>query len=119
MDKKRKELEDEENIDVKKIYLRNFKPHQPRVGKEYQAVIPECISAPKIKENKVENIQKEKINNEINNNIINTDKGIINKKSEENDLNKNEILGHKTKIEENERNDKEGEFLPHKKKKII
>ena len=115
MDKKRKELEDEENIDVKKIYLRNFKPHQPRVGKEYQAVIPECISAPKIKENKVENIQKEKINNEINNNISNTYKD----KSEEDNLNKNEILGHKTKIEENERNDKEGEFLPHKKKKII
>ncbi len=108
MDKKRKEIEDEENIDVKKIYLRNFKPHQPRVGKEYQAIIPECISAPKIKENKAEN-----------NNIINKDKEIVNKKIEENNINKNEILGHKTKIEENERNDKEGEFLPQKKKKII
>ena len=108
MDKKIKELEKEEEIDVKKIYLRNFKPHQPRVGKEYQAIIPECISAPKIKENKAENI-----------NIINKDKEIVNKKIEENNINKNEILGHKTKIEENERNDKEGEFLPQKKKKII
>ena len=44
------QLEKEEEIDVKNIYLRNFKPHQPRVGKEYQAIIPDCISAPKKKE---------------------------------------------------------------------
>ena len=117
MDKKRKELEDEEKIDVKKIYLRNFKPHQPRVGKEYQAIIPDCISAPKIKENKIDNIQIKKINNEENNIIINKNKQIINKQNEENDINTNEILGHKTKVEENERND-EDEFLPQKKKKI-
>ena len=117
MDKKRKEIEDEEKIDVKNIYLRNFKPHQPRVGKEYQAIIPECITAPKIKENKIENIQKTKINNE-GNIIIDKDKSNINKQNEENFINKNEILGHKTKVEKNEKNDDVDEFVPQKKKKI-
>ena len=47
MEKKIKEIEKEEEIDVRKIYLTNFKPHKQRVGKEYQAIIQECISLPK------------------------------------------------------------------------
>jgi hypothetical protein len=119
MDKKVKELEKEEEIDVKNIYLRNFKPHQPRVGKEYQAIIPDCISAPKKKENKIINIPKEKINSNNNNkNNINKEIPIINKHSVENEKNKNEIIGHKTKENPNEREDK-NDFLSNKKKKIV
>jgi len=60
-----------------KIYLRNFKPHQPRVGKQYQAIIPDCISAPKKNENKIENIPKEKINSDYKNNTNNQEIPII------------------------------------------
>ncbi len=113
MDKKIKKLEKEEEIDVRNIYLKNFKPHQPRVGKEYQAIIPECISVPKKKENKIDNIPKQIIDNNID-----KDKNIIiNKKSEKDDEIKNEIIGHKTK--ENFGDKKEVEdYSPHKKKKI-
>ena len=76
MEKSKKEIEKEEEIDVRKIYLRNFKPHQPRVGKQYQAVIPECIAPPKKKENN--KIVNEKLNE---NNSENKNK---NKKEKEN-----------------------------------
>ena len=118
MDKKRKEIEAEEEIDVKKIYLRNFKQHQPRVGKEYQAVIPECISVPKTKENKIENNPKPVIKEEEKK-ITNKEIPIKNKQNEEEKYeNKNQIIGYKTKEKEEERNDVE-DYLPHKKKKII
>ena len=118
MDKKRKEIEAEEEIDVKKIYLRNFKQHQPRVGKEYQAVIPECISVPKAKENKIENNPKPVIKEEEQK-ITNKEIPIKNKQNEEEKYeNKNQIIGHKTKEKEEDRNDVE-DYLPHKKKKII
>ena len=117
MDKK-KEIEKEDEIDVKKIYLRNFKPHQPRVGKEYQAIIPECITAPKKKENKIDNMLKNKNNiNEIKNNV-NKDIHINKKYNEENKINKNEIIGHKIKEYKDENEDLE-DYSPHKKKKII
>ena len=117
MDKK-KEIEKEDEIDVKKIYLRNFKPHQPRVGKEYQAIIPDCISAPKKKENKIDNIPKNKNNiNDIKNNV-NKENHINKKYNEEDKLNKNEIIGHKIKEYKDEKEDLE-DYSPHKKKKII
>ena len=117
MDKKIKEIEKEEEIDVKKIYLRNFKPHQPRVGKEYQAIIPDCISAPKKKENKIENVPKEKININEKKNTDNHEIPRIYKQIEKDNQIKNEIIGHKTK--ENKDNEIEIEdYLPHKKKKI-
>ena len=117
MDKKIKELEKEEEIDVKKIYLRNFKPHQPRVGKQYQAIIPDCISAPKKNENKIENIPKEKINSDYKNNTNNQEIPIINNPIEKDNKIKNEIIGHKTKENKDEKNDIE-DYAPHKKKKI-
>ena len=117
MDKKVKELEKEEEIDVKKIYLRNFKPHQPRVGKEYQAIIPDCISAPKKKENKIENIPKEKINTNVKKNTDNQEIPLLNKKIEKDNQIKNEITGHKTKENKSEKNEIE-DYSPHKKKKI-
>ena len=113
MDNKIKELEKEEEIDVKKIYLRNFKPHQPRVGKQYQAIIPDCISAPK----KKENIPKEKINTEEKKNTNNQEPPINNKPIEKDIHIKNEIIGHKTKENKDEQNENE-DYLPHKKKKI-
>ena len=116
MDKKRKEIEDEEDIDVKKIYLRNFKPHQPRVGKEYQAIIPECISVQKTKENKIENNPKPVIKEEEKH-VINKEISITSKLKDEKYENKNQIIGHKTKEKEGARNDNE-DYLPHKKKKI-
>ena len=117
MDKKIKELEKEEEIDVKKIYLRNFKPHQPRVGKQYQAIIPDCISAPKKKENNIENIPKEKINNDDKKITNNQEIPIINKPKENDIKIKNEIIGHKTKENKDEKNEIE-DYVPHKKKKI-
>ena len=117
MDKK-KEIEKEDEIDVKKIYLRNFKPHQPRVGKEYQAVIPDCISVPKKKENKIDNVPTNKTNiNETKNNV-NQNMPINKKHIEENNITKNEIIGHKIKEHKDEKDGIE-EYLPHKKKKII
>ena len=111
MEKLKKEIENEDEIDVRKIYLRNFKPHQPRVGKQYQAIIPECISIPKKKDNLEEknksNIddKKEKEKNIKNIQII----------SNNNDKIKNEIIGRKT----NEKKNKvEDEYIPSKKKKI-
>ena len=117
MDNKIKELEKEEEIDVKKIYLRNFKPHQPRVGKQYQAIIPDCISAPKKKENNIENIPKEKINNDDKKHTNNQEIPIINKPKENDFKIKNEIIGHKTKENKDEKNEIE-DYVPHKKKKI-
>ena len=121
MEKNEKEIEDEDEIDVRKIYLRNFKPHQPRVGKEYQAVIPDCISAPKKKENSVTNEtknipnipDKNKINVDGKNKIDNTKKG-----SDKNDdiKIKNDIIGHKTLLDKTE--DEKEEYEPVKKKKI-
>jgi len=72
MEKHNHNAKDDEEIDVKKIYLRNFKPHQPRVGKQYQAIIPECISQPKKKENKPPIEPKIKIQDDvkINKNIL-------------------------------------------------
>ena len=113
MDKKVKELEKEEEIDVKNIYLRNFKPHQPRVGKEYQAIIPDCISASEKQENIIINVPKEKINSKYIKNNINKEIPIINKHSEENEKNKNEIIDHKTKENPYERKDKD-DFLSNK-----
>ena len=34
-------MENDDN-DIRKKYMVNFKPHQPRIGKDYQAVIPDC-----------------------------------------------------------------------------
>ena len=115
MEKHNHNAKEDEEIDVKKIYLRNFKPHQPRVGKQYQAIIPECISQPKKKENKPPIEPKIKIQDDvkINKNIL------INEKSQEKDeQNKNEIIGHKTKVDNSEKNNKD-EYSPHKKKKVI
>ena len=108
MEKFKKEIDNEDEIDVRKIYLRNFKPHQPRVGKQYQAIIPECISAPKKKDNLEEknksNIDDKKEKEKNKQIISNNNKEI-----------KNEIIGRKT----NEKNNKfEDEFIPNKKKKI-
>ena len=108
MEKCKKEIENEDEIDVRKIYLRNFKPHQPRVGKQYQAIIPECISTPK----KIDNIEEKNKSNF-------DDKKEKDKKTEiisnKNDKIKNEIIGRKT----NEKNNKfEDEYIPSKKKKI-
>ena len=115
-----KEIEkEEEEIDVRKIYLRNFKPHQPRVGKEYQAVIPECITAPKKRENN--KITNEKINPpEKNENKIenkNTKENIqkIVNKNDEIKI-KNDIIGHKTLLDKNSK-EQENDYIPVKKKK--
>ena len=108
MEKYKKEIENEDEIDVRKIYLRNFKPHQPRVGKQYQAIIPECISAPKKKEN-----LEEKNKNNIDDSKEKDKKTEI--ISNKDDKIKNEIIGRKT----NETNNKdEDEYIPSKKKKI-
>ena len=108
MEKYKKEIENEDEIDVRKIYLRNFKPHQPRVGKQYQAIIPECISAPKKKEN-----LEEKNKNNIDDSKEKDKKTEI--ISNKDDKIKNEIIGRKT----NETNKKaEDEYIPSKKKKI-
>ena len=118
MENNKKEVENEDDIDVRKIYLRNFKPHQPRIGKEYQAVIPECISAPKKKENKADN--EKKIFSEKNiNNIENKEKIENNEKILKNNniKIKNDILGHKTHKDKNQE-EKEEDYIPSKKKKI-
>ena len=119
MEKNKKEIEKEDDIDVRKIYLTNFKPHKPRVGREYQAIIPECISSTKSKESKKINEN----NNLSNNNKINNDKKelIDNTKSLPNNSDKNEeiqnkIIGHKTYGTKNE-NDTNDEYIPSKKKK--
>ena len=117
MDKKIKELQKEEEIDVRNIYLRNFKPHQPRVGKEYQAIIPECISAPKKKENNVENIPKKIENTNEKININDQAQKKFNVEDDKDNQNKNEIIGHKTKENKEERNDLE-DYSPKKRKKI-
>ena len=108
MEKFKKEIENEDEIDVRKIYLRNFKPHQPRVGKQYQAIIPECISIPK----KNDNIEEKNKNNIDDKKEKDKKTQII---SNKNDKIKNEIIGRKT----NEKNNKfEDEYIPSKKKKI-
>ena len=117
MEKNRKEIEKEEEIDVRKIYLRNFKPHQPRVGKQYQAVIPECIAPPKKKENN--KIVNEKLNENTSENKNKKEKENTQKisiKSDEMRI-KNEIIGHK--IHKNNNSfEQENEYIPMKKKKI-
>ena len=118
---KQKQLEkEEEEIDVRQIYLRNFKPHQPRVGKQYQAIIPECITAPKKKENNKiinEKIKPEKIENIIENkNKKENNQKAINKIDEMKI--KNNIIGHKTYKDKNA-NELENEFIPGKKKKTL
>ena len=120
MEKIRKEIEKEDEIDVRKIYLQNFKPHQPRVGKQYQAVIPECISAPKKKENnktineKKNLSEKNESKNENKNKKENIQKTI--NKNDEIKI-KNDIIGHKTHKDKNS-NEQENEYKPDKKKKI-
>ena len=105
MENDHKNIENEDEIDVRKIYLRNFKTHAPRVGKEYQAVIPECVSHPKPKESpKIENEQPID-NNKQNVNITEEEKI------------KNEIIGRKT-YEKKKKKDKNEEYIPSKKKKI-
>ena len=118
MEKKIKEIEKEDEIDVRKIYLTNFKPHKPRVGKEYQAIIPECISPPKPKDNNKINENKNisKINNNDNKLIIDKIKNILNNTKEEEEKIKNEIIGHKT-YETKSQNDDNDEYIPSKKKK--
>ena len=116
----KKHIENEDEIDVRKIYLRNFKPHQPRVGKQYQAIIPECISAPKKKENKKTN-DTPKINN-INENDKNKkdiSKPQIFNNNAEKEI-KNDIIGHKTTYEKNnkDKEEEEDDYVPKKKKKI-
>ena len=115
MEKNKKEFEKEEEIDVRKIYLRNFKPHQPRVGKQYQAVIPECIASPKKKENnKIINEKLNKNNGENKKEKENTQK--LPSKNDEIRI-KNEIIGHKIH-KHNNPPVQENEYIPMKKKKI-
>ena len=121
MEKNKKEIENEDEIDVRKIYLRNFKPHQPRVGKEYQAIIPDCISAPKKKENNEINDKKNLSNIPDKNktNIDNKNKKDDTKKNfnKNDDIKiKNDIIGHKTLLDKTE--DEKEEYEPIKKKKI-
>ena len=118
----KKHIENEDEIDVRKIYLRNFKPHQPRVGKQYQAIIPECISAPKKKESQKSN-DNHKVNN-INENDKNK-KDISKPQIVNNNVEKeikNDIIGHKTtykkKNKDEEEEEEEDEYVPKKKKKI-
>ena len=121
MEKNKKEIENEDDIELRKIYLRNFKPHPPRVGKEYQAVIPDCISAPKKKENSITNEAKNipNIPDKHNINIDNKNKIDDTKKSlnKNDDIKiKNDIIGHKTLLDKKE--DEKEEYEPVKKKKI-
>ena len=111
MEKFKREIENEDEIDIRKIYLRNFKPHQPRVGKQYQAIIPDCITTPQKKDNLKEknksNIDDEKEKEkekEKNTQII----------SNNNDKIKNEIIGRKTN--EKKIKLKMSIFLPKRKK---
>ena len=119
MEKNRKEIEKEDEIDVRKIYLTNFKPHKPRVGKQYQAIIPECISSPKPKENKNINENKDESIKKNNNNKIENDnnKYILNNNNKEEEI-KNEIIGHKTYIKKSKSDNNDNEYIPSKKKKI-
>ena len=118
MENNRKEIEKEDEIDVRKIYLTNFKPHKPRVGKQYQAIIPECISSPKPKENKNINENKDESIIKNNNNKMENDntKHILNNNKEEEI--KNEIIGHKTYIKKSKSDNNDNEYIPSKKKKI-
>ena len=54
----------DDDIDYKKIYMINFKPHKPRVGKEYQAVIPDIIPKNEKKNQQETNIKNLKELNE-------------------------------------------------------
>ena len=54
----------DDEIDYKKIYMTNFKPHKPRVGKEYQAVIPDVIPKTEKKTQQESNIKNLKELNE-------------------------------------------------------
>ena len=120
MENHKKEIENEDEIDVRKIYLRNFKPHQPRVGKEYQAIIPDCISPPPKKKeisksSENNNLEKERNTKEDKKEIIdNNNKQILKEKDEKL---KNELIGHKT-FENKNKDEKIDEYCPSKKKKI-
>ena len=113
MEKNSNKYENEDDIDVRKIYLTNFKQHQPRIGKEYQAVIPECIGRPK--NNEQSNNTDKKINDNKNDIKLNKYEIKTNNNEEEN---KNTILGRKT---EKSKKDvpSSGNFAKNKKKKII
>ena len=119
MEKNIKEIEKEDEIDVRKIYLTNFKPHKPRVGKQYQAIIPECISSPKPKENKINNENKDisKIKNNNNKSQNENTKHILNNNNKEEEI-KNEIIGHKKYITKSKNDNNDDEYIPSKKKKI-
>ena len=129
------EKKNEDEKDPRQIYLRNFKPHQPRVGKQYQAVIPECCPRNNKIENKnlradskseegvnncnngKEDVRKEikkEIKKEVNKNNIkeNTkiEKDVVKDKIE------NVIIGNKTHLD-NENIENE-EYVPNKKRKI-
>ena len=69
----------DDDIDYKKIYMTNFKPHKPRVGKEYQAVIPDIIPKTE-KKNKPDN-------NDNNLNTLNEQKKAHDKIEKEDSIN--------------------------------
>ena len=125
------EKKNEEEKDVRQIYLRNFKPHQPRVGKQYQAVIPECHP----RNNKIENKNLGTNNkNEEGSNNCNKDKQDIKKETKKeikeknvketteigkdifNEKKENIIIGNKTHL--NDKNIHNEEYIPNKKRKI-
>ena len=121
MENHKKEIENEDEIDVRKIYLRNFKPHQPRVGKQYQAIIPDCISPPPKKKEIPkgnENINLKKENESITKNN-NKEKIENNEPIEKGKVEKikNDLIGHKT-YESNNKDEEKDEYYPSKKKKI-
>ena len=74
----------DDDIDYKKIYMTNFKPHKPRVGKEYQAVIPDIIPKTE-KKNKPEN-------NDKNLNTLNEQKKAHDKIEKEDSINEYEQI---------------------------
>jgi len=54
----------ENDDEIRKKYMVNFKPHQPRIGKDYQAVIPDCNPTKKKEKKKSENKTLIQLNNQ-------------------------------------------------------
>jgi len=54
----------ENDDEIRKKYMVNFKPHQPRIGKDYQAVIPDCHPTNNKEKKKSENKTLIQLNNQ-------------------------------------------------------